>query len=53
MHTTGPTAGAAHPAFKFRERLLDADIPCLRFLARYDPANPLIAREWRNVFPYC
>ena len=53
MNTAGPTAGAAHAASKLRECLLDTDTPRLRFLARDDPADPLIAREGRNIFPYC
>ena len=52
MNTTRPAAGAAHPAFELRESLLDANSPRFRFFAGDDPANPFIAREWRNIFPY-
>ena len=52
MHTAGPAAGATHTAFELRDSLLDADVPRLRFFARRNPANPLIARERSNVLPY-
>ena len=52
MNTTGPAAGSAHSALKLRECLLDTDTSRLRFFAGDDPANPLIARERRNILPY-
>ena len=51
MRATRPAAWAAHSAFQFGERLFNADIPCLQFLTRGNPADPLIARERRNIFP--
>ncbi len=53
MDTTRPTTRPTHSTFKLRECLLDTDTPRLRFLAGRNPANPLIAREWRDIFPYC
>ena len=52
MHTARPAAGAAHAAFELREPFPDSDISRLRFLAGCDPADPLVAREWCNIFPY-
>src|SRR3989344_448270 len=51
MSATGPTTRSAHSARKLREPLLDSNSSRLRFLARGDPANPLVARERRYVFP--
>ena len=53
VNTARPAAGAAHAAFELRDSLLDTDIPRLRFLARSDPANPLVARERCDAFPNC
>ena len=51
MNAAGPAARSAHSPFHLRESLLDTDISRLRFLAAYDPADPLVARERRNVLP--
>ena len=51
MNTTDPTAWPAHPTFQLRKRLLDSYSPRLRFLAACNPADPLVARERRNIFP--
>src|SRR3989344_2426099 len=52
VRTPRPAAGAAHAASELRNSLLDTDIPRLRFFARSNPANPLVARKRRNVFPH-
>ena len=51
MNTPSPATWPAHAAFEFRESFLDTDIPRLRFLARRNPANPLVACERGDVFP--
>ena len=53
MHTPCPATGAAHATFELRESFPDSDIARLRFFAGRDPANPLVARERRNIVPYC
>ena len=53
MNTASPTTRPAHSASKLRECLLDTDTPRLRFFAGRNPAYPLVAREWRNIFPCC
>ena len=52
MRTTSPTAGTAHSAFKLGKRLLNANTSRLRFFARCNPTDPLIAREWRYILPH-
>lgn len=51
MRATGPAARPAHSVEKLRARELDPAAPRLRFLGVQNPANPFIAREWRNIFP--
>ena len=51
MNAAGPTAGPAHSAFELRESFSDTDTPRLGFFAGDDPADPLVPRERRNVFP--
>jgi hypothetical protein len=51
MRATGPTARSAHPVIEFRERYFDAMTSRFRFLAGGNPADPLIARKRRNIFP--
>ena len=52
MRTPRPTARSSHSIFQFRERLLNADPPRLRFLPGRHPADPLVARERRDALPY-
>ena len=52
MHTPCPATGAAHATFELRESFPDSDIARLRFFAGREPANPLVARERRNVVPH-
>ena len=51
MRAAGPAAGAAHPAPELGERLLDTDAAGLGLLAGDNPADPLVARERRDVLP--
>ena len=53
MSTAGPTTRPAHPAFELGDSLPDTDTPRFRFFAGRNPANPLIARERRNIVPHC
>lgn len=51
MQAAGPAARAAHAAFQFRNTDLDATLPRLGFLGIHDPANPFVARQWRDILP--
>lgn len=53
MNTAGPTTRPARSFYKLRTRPLDPVASRPRFLSGDDPADPLIAREWRNIFPRC
>ena len=48
-----PTTRPAHSFLKFRTHTLDVLSSSFRFLDRDNPANPLIARQWRNILPFC
>jgi len=52
MRTAGPTAWPAHTLAHLIEPHGDASRPCFFFLCRCNPANPFVACEWRNAFPY-
>ena len=52
MRTADPTAGPAHAARELRERFLNPDASCLRFFPRYDPTNPFVPCERRNILPH-
>jgi len=49
---TGPATGAAHSFFQFGEHTLDMLLSGFRLLDGDDPADPLIPREGRDVFPF-
>jgi hypothetical protein len=51
MRTAWPAAWPPHPFFEFRADPFDMLPPCLIFLDRDGPADPLVAREWRDVLP--
>jgi hypothetical protein len=51
--TAGPATRPAHSFFKFRAYALNVLPSGFRFLDRYNPADPVIAREWRNILPFC
>jgi hypothetical protein len=53
VRTAWPATRPAHPFLEFGAHTLNVLPSGFRFLDRYNPANPLIAREWRNVFPFC
>jgi len=53
MNAADPATRATHPIFKLCDCSLDMLPSFLRCLDRFNPANPFIAREWRNVFPLC
>ena len=48
-----PAARPAHSFFKFRAYSLNVLPSSLRFLDGNSPADPLIARERRNILPFC
>lgn len=52
MPASGPAAWAAHAGGEFGEGFFDTNISGLGFFAGDDPANPFIAGEGSNVFPY-
>ena len=51
MRTARPTARATHPFFELRTHPFDMLPPGLIFLDGDGPADPLVARERRYVFP--
>ena len=51
MRTTRPAARPPHPFFELRAHPFDMLPPCLIFLDGDGPADPLVARELRDVFP--
>ncbi len=53
MRTPRPTARAAHAREHLRPADPDALLARFRFLRVLHPADPLIARQWRDVFPQC
>ena len=48
----GPTARPAHALAHFIKADCYTAAPGFIFLGGYNPTNPLIAREWRDIFPY-
>jgi len=51
MRTARPAARPPHPFFELRADPFDMLPPCLIFLDGDGPADPLVARERRYVFP--
>ena len=51
MRAAGPAAWPAHPFFELRAHPFDMLPPCLIFFDGDGPADPLVARERRYVFP--
>jgi hypothetical protein len=52
MRAPGPAAGATHSPFQLRYRFFDANASCFRFLTGRNPADPFVAGERSDVFPY-
>ena len=53
VRTAWPATRPAHSFLKFRAYPLDVLPSGFRFLDRDNPANPLIACQWRNILPFC
>ena len=51
--TAWPATRPAHSFLKFRAYPLNVLRSGFRFLNGDNPTDPLIAREWRNVLPFC
>lgn len=51
MRVAWPAARPPHPFFKLAAHPFDMLLPCLIFFDGDGPADPLVAREWRYVFP--
>ncbi len=51
MRATGPTTRPAHSFLKLRAHSLDVLPSGFRLLDGENPADPFIAREWRNILP--
>src|ERR1700675_1518804 len=51
MRTARPAARPPHSFFELRAHPFDVLPPCLNFLDGDGPADPLVARERRYVFP--
>src|SRR5262245_33232967 len=51
MRTARPTTGSTLSVFEARTAPFDPVSSCFCFFGRLDPADPLIARERRNVLP--
>jgi hypothetical protein len=52
VRTAWPATRPAHSFLKFRAHPLDVLPSGFRFLDGDNPADPFIAREWRNVLPF-
>jgi hypothetical protein len=53
VRTAWPATRPAHSFLKFRAYPLNVLPSGFRFLDGENPADPLIAREWRNILPFC
>ena len=53
VRTAWPATRSAHSFFKFRAYTLNVLPSGFRFLDGDNPADPLIAREGRNILPFC
>jgi hypothetical protein len=53
VRTAWPATRPAHSFIKFRAYPLNVLPSGFRFLDGDHPADPLIAREWRNILPFC
>ena len=51
MQATSPATGAALALEQFGEDAVDVFLSGFGFFRRDNPANPLISREWCQVFP--
>ena len=51
VRTAWPATRPPHSFLEFRAHALDVLPSSFRFLDGDDPADPLIAREWRNILP--
>ena len=51
MSAAVPTARTAHPLLQLADDPADMLVPLLWSLHGDRPANPFIARKWRDVFP--
>jgi len=51
MWTARPAARPPHPFIELRAHPFHMLPPCLVFLDGDGPADPLVARKWRYVFP--
>ncbi len=51
MHAADPTTRAAYPFLKLADRSFNVLLPCLIFLNRDSPADPLIARKRGKALP--
>jgi hypothetical protein len=52
MRTTGPTAGSAFAVRQIFMRLLNTLCPRFIFFRGFDLADPFVARQRRDIFPY-
>ena len=53
VRTTWPATRPTHSFLKLRAYSLNVLPPGFRFLYGDHPADPFIAREWRNILPFC
>ncbi len=53
VRTAWPATRPAHSFLEFRAYALNVLPSGFRFLDGEYPADPLIAREWRNILPLC
>ena len=51
MDAAYPATGPTHSFFEFRNHSLNMFISCFLLLDCYSPADPLVACQWREVFP--
>ena len=53
MRTAWPATRPEHSFLKLCAYPLNVLPSGFRFLYRDNPADPLIARKWRNILPFC
>jgi hypothetical protein len=51
MRTAGPTTGAAFARLELLDRALDSSAARCPLFGRYDPTNPFVSRQRRQILP--
>lgn len=51
MHAARPTAWSSFALGKLIHHASNALVSCFDSLCKFNPTDPFIASEWRNIFP--